>query len=142
MKSAKGEHKVEFFTNLAYIRQRYEAGAVVVKLLHKELFEAGKITMPYQSFAIYFRREIVGKTTPSTPKKETVSTDKKQIDTVQPSQAQEEKSEDEHEPLWLTVGTRKGKSYNPHTREVDPADVIGSKEYYEAERLRKEKVSS
>lgn len=124
MKTAKGEHKVEFFTNLAYIRQRYEAGAVVVKLLHKELFEAGKITMPYQSFAIYFRREIVAKTTPSTPKKETVPTDKKSVDTVQPSQAQEEKSEDEHEPVWGVIGAKKGHSYNPHTRPINPDDVI------------------
>lgn len=142
MKTAKGEHKVEFFTNLAYIRQRYEAGAVVVKLLHKELFEAGKITMPYQSFSIYFRREIVGKTTPSTPKQETRSTDMKPVDTVQPVQVQEVKSETEHEPVWGVVGAKKGNRYNPHSCKVDPADLIGTKEYYEAERLRKEKASS
>lgn len=140
MKTAKGEYKVEFFTNLAYIRQRYEAGAVVAKLLHKELFEAGKITMPYQSFAIYFRREIVGKTTPSTPKKETVSTDVKTVDTVQPSQVQEEKTE--HEPVWGVVGAKKGNRYNPHSCKVDPADLIGTKEFNEAQRLRKEKASS
>ena len=124
MKTAKGEHKVEFFTNLAYIRQRYEDGAVVVKLLHKELFEAGKITMPYQSFAIYFRREIVAKTTLSTPKKETTSTDVKPIDTVQPSQAQDVKSETEHEPLILRIGERKKSGFNPHTREIDPKDIL------------------
>ncbi|MGD9971264.1 MAG: hypothetical protein AB7S65_12550 [Sulfuricurvum sp.] len=124
MKTAKGEHKVEFFTNLSYIRQRYEAGAVVAKLLHKELFEAGKITMPYQSFAIYFRREIVGKTTPSTPKQETQSTDMKPVDTVQPVQAQKSKSETEHEPLWLTVGEKKKTGFNPHSRDIDPKDIL------------------
>jgi hypothetical protein len=109
MKTAKGEHKVEFFTNLAYIRQRYEEGAVVAKLLHKELFEAGKITMPYQSFAIYFRREIVGKTSPSTPKK---------VDNPIPVQQTETR-----EPLILRSTTPKT-SFSPHTREIDPKDIL------------------
>lgn len=120
MKTAKGEHKVEFFTNLAYIRQRYEDGAVVVKLLHKELFEAGKITMPYQSFAIYFRREIVGKTTLSTPKKEVEPVTQK----INSTETKPQVAGDVSEPIWLTVGEKKKSGFNPHTRDIDPKDIL------------------
>jgi len=106
VKAQRGEHKVEFFTNLTLIRKRYDEGMVVAKLLYDELITAKKISMPYQSFVRYFRTEIVGKPT---------------ISMVTP------KEEIGQEPLWLDVGGKKGGAYVPHTRELDPKDVIGIK---------------
>jgi hypothetical protein len=118
MKTAKGELKVQFFSNLALIRRRYEEGAVVAKLLHKELIEAGKITMPYQSFSIYFRREIVGKTTPKNEAKVIVS---KESGKVTPDQSLEEKSIeiDEDSPIIIRIGADVQKKFNPHAVEID-----------------------
>lgn len=117
MKTAKGELKVQFFSNLPLIRRRYEEGAVVAKLLHKELIEAGKITMPYQSFSIYFRREIVGKTA---PKKEAKATVPKISGEVTPDQSLEKKSIDEDSPIIIRTGTDAQKKFNPHAVEIDP----------------------
>lgn len=127
-KAQKGSHKVEFFSNLALIRQRFDEGMVVAKLLYDELIAAGKITMPYQSFAKYFRNEIVGKPTisGSAPKEDIATVSVETPVNVQPPKEQNDLSqtEGEHEPVWGVVGGKKGKSYNPHTRPIDPDDVI------------------
>jgi 5-keto 4-deoxyuronate isomerase len=118
MKTAKGELKVQFFSNLALIRRRYEEGAVVAKLLHKELIETGKITMPYQSFSIYFRREIVGKTT---PKKERKTITSKISNEVISDQSLERKSIeiDQNSPIIIRIGADVQKKFNPHAVEID-----------------------
>ncbi len=117
MKTAKGELKVQFFSNLALIRRRYEEGAVVAKLLHKELLEGGKITMPYQSFSIYFRREIVAKTPLI---KKAKATNPKISGEVTPNQSLGKTSIDGDSPIIIRTGTDTQKKFNPHAVEIDP----------------------
>lgn len=119
MKTAKGELKVQFFSNLPLIRRRYEEGAVVAKLLHKELIETGKISMSYQSFSIYFRREIVGKTA---PKKEAKAIASKVPDKLTQDHSLEEKSieVDEDSPIIIRTGIGAQKKFNPHAVKIDP----------------------
>jgi 5-keto 4-deoxyuronate isomerase len=118
MKTAKGELKVQFFSNLALIRRRYEEGAVVAKLLHKELIETGKISMSYQSFSIYFRREIVGK---MAPKKERKTITSKISNEVISDQSLERKSIeiDQNSPIIIRIGADVQKKFNPHAVEID-----------------------
>lgn len=127
-KAQKGSHKVEFFSNITLIRQRYNEGMVVAKLLYDELVTAGKITMPYQSFAKYLRIEIVGKPTisESTPKKEdepaaqntgSNTTDQQtETETINPAS--------QTEPLILRGTNVPKTSFTPHTRGIDPKDIL------------------
>lgn len=61
--SQRGVFQVEFYTNLAEIKQRYENGAVVAKILYEDLRKENKISMTYDRFSTYFKKEI------KTPKK-------------------------------------------------------------------------
>jgi hypothetical protein len=126
-KAQKGSHKVEFFSNITLIRQRYNEGMVVAKLLYDELVTAGKITMPYQSFAKYLRIEIVGKPTisESAPKKESEPAAQNTRSTVTVQQPEtESKNTTTKEPLILR-GTNVAKtSFSPHTREIDEKDIL------------------
>lgn len=127
-KAQKGSHKVEFFSNITLIRQRYNEGMVVAKLLYDELVTAGKITMPYQSFAKYLRIEIVGKPTisESTPKKEdepTVQNTGSTV-TVQQPETEAKTTGETSEPIWLTVGEKKKTNFNPHARGIEEKDIL------------------
>lgn len=68
-KNKRGSRKVEFYTLLPQIRKMYEGGLVVAKTIHDELFAAGKISMSYRQFALYFKKELGGKKPAPTPKK-------------------------------------------------------------------------
>lgn len=116
-KSSRGSFTVEFHKVLPEIRQMYESGTVVAKIIYDELYNAEKITMTYNRFASYFRKEITGKADRSTPKKE--------VD-APPVQGTETASQqvDSKEPLILRVGEKPKSSFSPHTREIDPNDIL------------------
>jgi hypothetical protein len=117
-KAKKGSKKVEFFVNINLIRQRYNEGMVVAKLLYDELITAGKITMQYQTFAKYLRNEIINKPTISESIQNTGSI------TVQQPETEAKTTDKPSEPIWLTIGDKKNVGYNPHTREIDPKDIL------------------
>jgi hypothetical protein len=119
---ARGAYKVEFYTLLPTIRNMYETGNVVVKIIYDDLYKAGKITMSYHRFADYFRKEVSGKVKELTPKKEV-----KVIVTQVPweitsDQSLEENSSeiDKDSPIIIRSGTDVQKKFNPHAVEIDP----------------------
>lgn len=120
-KSQRGEFKVEFYTHLPLIKERFENGVVVAKILYNELYDAKKITMSYERFAAYFQKEFKNKNEERiTPKKEAASNS-----TLNPSINND--LDVENEPMILTVGGKKGENFNPHTREINPDDIIGGR---------------
>lgn len=50
----KGEAKIEFFSNLEYIKKEYEAGLVVSKFLYNKAVLEKNIKMTYTQFNKYF----------------------------------------------------------------------------------------
>lgn len=109
--------KIEFYSSLPEIRALYESGVVFGTAIFDELSKSGKITMSYRQFATYFKKEIVDKLQNTTPKKGD-----------DPAPVQEPKTESKkpggNEPLILR-GTNVAKtSFSPHTREIDPKDIL------------------
>lgn len=119
---ARGTYKVEFYTLLPTIRNMYETGNVVVKIIYDDLYKAGKITMSYHRFADYFRKEVTGKVKEPTPKKELKATVTKVSGEITPDQSLEGKSTaiDENSPIIIRSGTDAQKKFNPHAVEIDP----------------------
>jgi len=117
--------KNEFYTLLPTIRSIYESGIVVGKTIYEMLKTDGKIEMRYQRFAEYFRKEISGKTD-LTPKKEdepaAQSTGTNVTD--QPPETETQTADETSEPIWLTVGEKKKTGFNPHSRDIDPKDIL------------------
>lgn len=106
-KKIKGEFTVEFHKVLAEIRQKYDSGIIVGKIIYDDLYNAKKITMSYNRFAYYFRKEITCKTD-ATPKKEIHKQDDPK----------------ESEPKWLKVGAKNSPQFNPNVAAPNPADEI------------------
>lgn len=115
----RGSYTVEFYTLLPLIRKKYESGMIVAKIIYDELYNDGKITMTYNRFSAYFRKEITGKTNTQSPKKDTKIVPDKQTESKKPRPG-----DHDWEPISLIVGERKRTVYNPHTREIDPKDIL------------------
>ncbi len=124
-KTEKLSPKNEFYTLLPTIRSIYESGIVVGKTIYDMLKKDGKIEMRYQRFAEYFRKEISGKTD-LTPKKENEpaaqntgsnTTDQQtETETINPAS--------QTEPLILRGTNVPKTSFTPHTRGIDPKDIL------------------
>lgn len=52
----KGEAKIEFFSNLEYLKKEYQAGLVVSKFLYNKAVIEKNIQMTYTQFNTYFNR--------------------------------------------------------------------------------------
>lgn len=50
----KGEAKIEFFSNLNYLKQEFESGLVVSKFLYKKAKTNKNLKMSYKQFNKYF----------------------------------------------------------------------------------------
>ena len=54
-----GELKIEFYAHLEEIKDLYfNQGLVVMKILHKKIVEKHKLSLDYQAFCYYARKEL------------------------------------------------------------------------------------
>lgn len=118
--------KIEFYSSLPEIRAMYESGIVFGTAIFDSLSKSGKITMSYRQFATYFKKEIVDKLQNSTPKKEDepAAQNTGSTSTTQQPETETKATGETSEPIWLTVGEKKKTAFNPHSREIDPKDVL------------------
>jgi len=69
MANRRGMHKVEFFLHIDEIKEMYDKGYVVLKILYEELKTKYNWSMSYWSFRKYMNEEIISKKeTEETPK--------------------------------------------------------------------------
>ena len=72
MASVRGMHKVEFYSSLNEIKELYDQGYVVLKILYEEMKKRKEWEMSYWSFLKYAKRELpLQKSTKTETKKET-----------------------------------------------------------------------
>lgn len=112
-KIKRGTGKIEFFSNLDYLETKYYNGYVIAKELYILTKKEKNITMSYKQFSIYFKRYIF-----SQDKRFTNSevTQNKSIEQKETNKTPKIKK--------IIAGDKKNKHYNPHTREIDPNDII------------------
>ena len=122
-KTQRGRFKVEFYTLLPEIKKRFEDGIVVAKIIYNDLYETKKITMPYNAFMRYFKKEI------NQQKKSTSKMAHFEEKPVFQAMTLEKEEISENDPIILSVGGKKGSSFNPHTREINPEDIIGGNKF-------------
>ncbi len=59
MKTARGMHKIEFYSHINEIRTMYQNGYVVLKILYQELKNKYNWKMSYWSFCKYMNEEMI-----------------------------------------------------------------------------------
>ncbi len=59
MKTARGMHKIEFYSHINEIKTMYQNGYVVLKILYKELKDKYNWKMSYWSFCKYMNEEMI-----------------------------------------------------------------------------------
>ena len=121
MSNSRGIHKVEFYMALDEIKELYNQGYVVFKILYEEMKKRRKWEMSYWSFCKYAKQELLDNTKSKahlnnenitheiedlTPKNEVNNTDLNEGPIIPPSIA------------------NKGFNYNPNTTEIDPRKTI------------------
>ena len=68
-----GELKIEFYAHLEEIKDLYfNQGFVVFKILHKKIMEKHKLSLDYQAFCYYARKELKSEKRVSIPKEQNV----------------------------------------------------------------------
>jgi hypothetical protein len=73
MASHRGMHKVEFYSSLNEIKELYDQGYVVLKILYEEMKKRKEWEMSYWSFLKYAKRELpLKKSTKIEPNDETI----------------------------------------------------------------------
>lgn len=118
-KIKRGTGKIEFFSNLDYLEEKYYNGYVIAKELYNLTKKEKNITMSYKQFSIYFKRYLFSQdkrfSNSEIVQNKSVLTDKS-----------EEKKETDKTPKIkkIIMGEKKNKPYNPHTREIDPKDIL------------------
>jgi len=118
-KIKRGTGKIEFFTNLDYIEKKYYAGYVVAKELYNLTKKEKNITMSYKQFSIYFKKYIFSQD------KRFTNQDISKNESNLSNKLEEQKVIDKTPKIRkIIVGDKKHKPYNPHTREIDPKDII------------------
>lgn len=103
MASVRGMHKVEFYSSLNEIKELYDQGYVVLKILYEEMKKRKEWEMSYWSFLKYAKRELP-------LKKSTKSETKKEVPNDEPSIAK--------------ANFKTGKKWNPHTVDIDPDKIL------------------
>ena len=112
-----GELKVEFYSHLDEIKDLYfNQGVVVFKILHQQVIDTYNLTLDYQAFCYYARKELK-------KKKELTSNkiDKNKKDDFELDSNKEEKST---EPIISCPSFSKAKAFNPHSSMVDEDRII------------------
>jgi len=109
-----GELKVEFYSHLDEIKDLYfNQGFVVFKILHLKLIEKYHLTLDYQAFCYYARRELKNKKVPE--KEENLK------ESIETEIEQKEKS---NEPIIARTEFSKAAPFNPHTFDIDEDRII------------------
>ena len=113
----RGDAKVQFFTNYDYIKDLYyKKGFVVAKHLYELLQKEEKISMSYKQFNRYFQEFIFSKDERFTTSK---------IVKEKPNLTKETKKQGITPKIKkIIMGEKKQKPYNPHTREINPEDIL------------------
>ena len=108
MASVRGMHKVEFYSSLNEIKELYDQGYVVLKILYEEMKKRKEWEMSYWSFLKYAKRELpLKKSTKTETKKETPK--------------QEETNDG---PPIAKANFNVGKKWNPHTVDINPDRIL------------------
>lgn len=74
----RGEAKIEFYSNIEYIKEKYNSGIVVSKILFEHLKKEKNIKMCYEQFNKYFNDEFKLKNKLNYAKNENISIDIKE----------------------------------------------------------------
>jgi hypothetical protein len=107
MASVRGMHKVEFYSSLNEIKELYDQGYVVLKILYEEMKKRKNWEMSYWSFLKYAKLELpLKKSTKTQKEKETLK-----------------KEETNDGPPIAKADFSAGKKWNPHTVDI-PKDRI------------------
>ncbi|EDP5801363.1 hypothetical protein FV933_04820 [Campylobacter jejuni] len=94
----RGFAKIEFFANLEYLKQEYNKGYVVSKILYEKAKQDKNISMVYSQFNKYFNDEFKNKI----KKKETIQEDN-QLQSLVPKNK---------EPIKLKIDTKSKKVFD------------------------------
>ena len=110
----RGTAKVQFFSNYDYIKDLYyKRGLVVAKHLYELLKKEEIISMSYKQFNRYFQEFIFNK-----DKRFSIS------NIVQNKTAELKETDKTPKIKKIIAGDKKHKPYNPHTREINPEDIL------------------
>jgi prolyl oligopeptidase PreP (S9A serine peptidase family) len=110
----RGTAKVQFFSNYDYIKDLYYKRVfVVAKHLYELLKKEEIISMSYKQFNRYFQEFIFSK-------------DERFFNSnIIQNKTVEQKVIDKAPKIKkIIVGEKKHKPYNPHTREINPKDIL------------------
>lgn len=100
----KGEAKIEFFSNLEYIKKEYEAGLVVSKFLYNKAVLEKNIKMTYTQFNKYFNDTFNNKI-------DTVHNINQNLNINNSEKKQNETLT--NEPIKAKINTKETKVFNP-----------------------------
>lgn len=108
MATRRGMHKIEFYSSLNEIKELYDQGYVVLKILYEEMQKRKNWDMSYWSFLKYAKEELpLKKSLKSETKNETPKVEK-----------------EDDGPKIARPNFNKGPKFNPHTVDVDPSRLL------------------
>ena len=108
MATPRGMHKVEFYSSLGEIKDLYDQGYVVLKILYEEMKKRKNWEMSYWSFLKYAKREL--------PLKKSIKTETKKETSLK------EKTNDG--PPIAKADFSVGKKWNPHTVDIPEERIL------------------
>ena len=115
-----GELKVEFYSHLNEIKDLYfNQGFVVFKILHQELIKRYNLSLSYQAFCYYARKELKKSSLSSSNSSKEQSRKNSEGDVKGGSSKKKA-----HEPIIATFSMSDIKPYNPHTSPIDESRIL------------------
>lgn len=130
MADRRGMHKIEFYTSLNEIRELYNQGYVVLKILYEEMKKRRNWEMSYWSFCKYAKKELaIGEEKHKPVKSQTVENDPLDTDTllqVSPNAADPIQTQKETSPGPIILDPRKQeqkKIYNGSTKNIQRDEI-------------------
>jgi len=110
-----GHLKVEFYSHLDDIKDLYfNHGIVVFKILHQKIIDKYNLTLDYQAFCYYARRELKAKN-----KSSDLALSKKKD-----NEHNNSSKEEAHEPIIASFSLNDSKPFNPHTSPIDESRIL------------------
>jgi len=110
MATRRGMHKIEFYSSLDEIKELYDQGYVVLKILYEEMQKRKNWDMSYWSFLKYAKEELPLKKSVKSETKNETPTPQKEIG--------------EDEPIIAKADFGSGKRFNPHTIDIDQSRIL------------------